>query len=383
MAGQDTRRPTLLSAAFWVALVQVLGFLTLEAIQAGSVTAVASYGANIVVVVVLWFLLPWDRSAPTPRKLLSPIFLVSAFALGLTGSNGEHFLLPWLAFANIAFVFGVRSALAAVLVTTVLVATSSVVVFGGSIESGIRVGFNIVGVGLFVTAMAYAVNEARVRRAEALHLSTKVKSLAAAEERARIARDMHDSLGHLLTIIKIDLENAERLRDRSEQLAWDEVKNAKGIAAEALADVRRWVRVLHPMVPTGGLTSELLENFARSIAGLGIEVSFEVVGEERELDTGAQLVLYRTIQESLTNTLKHSGAKHINFVLTFLDDAVELVAHDDGRTGLLEAASGFGLKSLEQRADSAGGEFLARPEIDVNGDKTGYIVLLRLPVPMP
>ncbi|WP_214324344.1 sensor histidine kinase [Nonomuraea sediminis] len=228
--------------------------------------------------------------------------------------------------------------------------------------------------GAFVLGMASAVLEARRRREEAQGLLDRVRELAVAEERARMARDMHDSIGHHLTVIKMGLENAERFRDLRPSDAWDEVRQAKQLTAEAMAEARRWVRALRPLALDGHIGSAALERLAGSFDGTGVQVSFEVEGTERRLDPDAELVLYRTLQEGLTNALRHACASRVHGRLTFDRDKVVLVVGDDGR-GSAGGGPGFGLASLDERAKALGGAVHAG-----NAAGGGFEVRAELPV---
>ena len=207
----------------------------------------------------------------------------------------------------------------------------------------------------FVLGMAASTLEARRRREEAQGLLERIRELAVAEERARTAAEMHDSVGHHLTVIKMGLENAERFRRRRPDAALAEVRQAKELTVEALADARRWVRALRPLALDGRVGSAALERLAASFDGTGITVSFEVRGEERHLKADTELVLYRVLQEGLTNALRHAKAEHVHGTLTFGDDQVALVVRDDGTGRDDRARGGFGLTSLADRARALGG----------------------------
>src|SRR5690606_24232618 len=170
--------------------------------------------AALLLVAVFGLALPWSPAAPARRKVLGPALLAAAVLLGMTGSAAVHLPLLLIAIANIAFVYGMRAA------TLILVA-----VFGLAIvilplwrnvtwPGALAQVPPIAVLATFVLGMASATIEARRRRQEAQELLERVRELAVAEERARIARDMHDSIGHQLTVIKMGLENAERFRQR-------------------------------------------------------------------------------------------------------------------------------------------------------------------------
>lgn len=194
------------------------------------------FGLSVAVLLGLWLLLPWDTSASRRRKLAAVGFVPATIALGLTGSSGVHMPLTLIGFAAIALVYGIRVA------TIVVVLVAGVVVVWPerdplkAVSETLMIGL----VAVFVLGMVSATLEARRRREESDRLLQRVRELTVAEERARMARDLHDSTGHHLTVIKLGLENAERFRNRRPGAAWDEVSQSKELTGRALAEARRW-----------------------------------------------------------------------------------------------------------------------------------------------
>ncbi|MFI6595929.1 sensor histidine kinase [Nonomuraea sp. NPDC050536] len=367
---RDPDRPVLFDVVFWVvfAATAVDGF-TREKLPIFTV----AFAVDLVLLAALWLLLPWNPAAGR-RKLLAPAFLLAAIALGMTGSAGTHLPIVLICFANLAFLYGMR--LAATVLGVVFVAgflLTAMLPGRGWADAVVQMAVGVT-FAAFVLGMASAVLEARRRREEAQGLLERVRELAVAEERARMARDMHDSIGHHLTVIKVGLENAERFRDLRPADAWDEVRQAKQLTAEALAEARRWVRALRPLALDGHVGSAALERLAGSFDGTGMQVSFEVEGTERRLDPDAELVLYRTLQEGLTNALRHAGASRVHGRLTFDRDSVVLVVGDDGG-GSAAGMPGFGLASLDERARALGGAVHAG-----NAEGGGFEVRAKLPV---
>jgi signal transduction histidine kinase len=212
--------------------------------------------------------------------------------------------------------------------------------------------------------MASAVLRAR-------RLAERVRELTVAEERARIAAEMHDSVGHHLTVIKLGLENAERFRERRPEAAWDEVRHAKELTQAALLDARRWVRALRPLALNGDLGSAALQKLADSFSSTGLTVTFEVEGTERPLEPDIELVLYRVLQEGLTNAVRHAQARSVRGTLTFEKRRIVLVIADDGK-GFAQG-HGFGLSALSDRVRALGGRL-------VSGDKAvGFELRAELP----
>ena len=170
-----------------------------------------------------------------------------------------------------------------------------------------------------------------------------------------MAREMHDTVGHYLTVVNVQLEAAGKLMDRDPDRAKAEVDKAKALASEALSEVRRSVRALKPLAVEERTGAGALRALIRGFEGTGPAVSFEVLGEERELSPEAELVLYRALQEGLTNALRYSNARHVRATLAFENGRARLTVTDDGG-GVPEGTPlGFGLSGLEERAAALGG----------------------------
>lgn len=179
--------------------------------------------------------------------------------------------------------------------------------------------------------------------------------LLLAEERTRAAQELHDGLGHQLTLIRMSLDFAERMRERDPERAWNEVREASRLAATALQDMRAWVRAMAPPDIDGGIGA-MLTSVAASFTSTGLDVSVSCTGDERELGEGEKLFVRRVVQESLTNVIKHSDATHVRIDAAFVADELRLAVVDDGRAVDDETVvEGFGLRSLRERAEALGG----------------------------
>ncbi|MGW0478073.1 sensor histidine kinase [Nonomuraea sp. NPDC003214] len=385
-------RPDLFSVVFWVVLA---GTAIAYTSHPGTTVQIVVFSADLALVAVLWLLLPWRRATGW-RRPVAVVFLLATLSLGPAGSEEVHMLLTLIAIANVAFVHDMR-------VATVIIGCLSVVMFvldvalsgHGPMEAvGQTVPF--IAFSSFVLGMTSAVLEARRRRAEAQRLLARVRELTVAQERARMGAEMHDSIGHHLTVIKMSLENAGRFRSRRpetasdgavsdgaaasdgaawEEAAWEEVRLAKETSVAALADARRWVRALRPLALEGQVSGAALERLAASFDGTGLAVCFEVEGDEVSLEPDVELVLYRVLQEALTNAVRHSGARHVRGRLVFGGERVVLVVADNGWGRRAGVRDGFGLLSLAERARAVGGSLTAsdRPE-------GGFEVRAELPV---
>lgn len=197
---------------------------------------------------------------------------------------------------------------------------------------------------------------------------------AALDERARIAREMHDVLAHSLSALSLNLQGARLMlsRDGASEEAVNQVERAQKLAAEGLAEARRAVSALREdTVPA-----------ARSIADLvtttrletGTPIGFTLAGAPRDLSGSADATLYRTAQEALSNTRKHAQGAPVEVTLRYLAGRVELTVTDDqGRRPTRGPSGGYGLIGMRERAELIGGE------LELGPTETGWRVHLVVP----
>jgi signal transduction histidine kinase len=386
------RRPGIFVLLFWSALTAALLTRIFDPLGEGPRFGPWAVGAAALALVAAWLALPWDRRSDARHKLLAlGGFVGAAFALCHTTSLLWSLPLYAIAVADGVFLFGFRPGVA-VAAVTVAVAFAGGYLYGppaaappesgppaGAITVAAFLAGTMVPVAAFVLGICKALVDSERNREEARRLlaeldranaelrrqASTVRALAIAEERARMAREVHDSVGHHLTAIHLQLQNAERFGDRDPERARSKVRAAREATLAALAEVRRSVRALKPPALDERSGVAALLGLARSFDGAGPAVSFDVEGEEQVLSEEAELVLYRATQEGLTNAAKHSGAKRLRVRLSFAPEATRLVVADDGagaRDGT--PADGFGLAALGERVTALGGTLVAgnRPE---------------------
>ena len=194
--------------------------------------------------------------------------------------------------------------------------------------------------------------------------TAQVAELSAAAERNRLARDIHDSLGHFLTAIAVQLEKTEAFRDRDQAVAGQAVADARSLARQALQEVRGSVRALRGDELPASL-SAMLTGLVRQAGLEEPKVTLTVAGDETAIAASARMVIFRAAQEALTNISKHSGARQVSMSVTFGDREVRLVVSDDGcgfdpLPHAAQAQHGLGLAGMRERAALAGG----RAEVD-------------------
>jgi signal transduction histidine kinase len=198
--------------------------------------------------------------------------------------------------------------------------------------------------------------------------TAQVEELATTKERNRLARDIHDTLGHYLTVINVQLEKALVFRDKKPHEADQAVSDAKRLASEALQDVRRSVGILRA-------TSEIF-SFSTAITRLvehmqseQLNVNTRIDGSDSDFSAQILIALYRAAQEGLTNVQKHAHARQVTLHIQFNKQEATLTLSDDGQgfeSGYAlsgENYGGFGLQGMQERLELLGGymEITSRP----------------------
>jgi signal transduction histidine kinase len=204
--------------------------------------------------------------------------------------------------------------------------------------------------------------------------------IAAAAERARIARELHDVIAHNVSVMVVQADGASYALDSSPERARQALGAIASTGRQALAEMRRMLGVLRSdddatgLVPLPGIgqLGELLEQTRAS----GLDVSFTVQGVPGPLPGGLALAAYRIIQESLTNTRKHGGPRaSARVLLRYCEDVLMLQITDDGRGATVADGAGHGLTGMRERVALYNGTLRTGP---LPGG--GYQVTARLPV---
>lgn len=198
--------------------------------------------------------------------------------------------------------------------------------------------------------------KAALKRSELL--SAEVDKLAVIRERNRLAREIHDGLGHYLTTIHVQLQAARTIHATDPVRALEAVAKAQTLVHEALSEVRRSVGALQADRPLKPLT-ERLRGLASATDGWGATVSLETLGEARTLPPEAEHALFRAVQEGLTNVRRHAQAHTVVVGLDFRNPARVFVFVTDDGSGPSGSPAGHGLAGLGERFAALGGSVIA------------------------
>ena len=247
---------------------------------------------------------------------------------------------------------------------------AAVFAFSGSVEA-VWTGLPIFVAGLIfiVVFTQMALNEESSRReVERLlneltavnqrlrEYAIQAEDLATAKERNRLAREIHDGLGHYLTTIYMQIQAARAVSGNDKGRAEAILSKAQNLTQEALADVRHSVAALRSPIDGHKPLADMIGGLLDGARNAGIEPELIVSGDERPLNPQTRWTLYRAAQEGISNTCKHAHASRLWINLDFTQSAcVELEVEDNG-VGPGEYKEGFGLMGLKERVSSVGGE---------------------------
>jgi len=251
------------------------------------------------------------------------------------------------------------------------------------------------GVGNFIVAsiifsivwtIAFGVGRKSVEADEAKERATRAErereqraQVAVADERARIARELHDVVGHSVSVMTVQASAVRRLLRPEQRREREALLVVERTGREALAEMRRMVGVLRrpeeapALAPQPSL--EHLDRLVESAREAGLPVDLRVKGEAVQLPAGVDLTAYRLVQEGLTNALKHAEATRAEVLVNYGDGQIEVVVSDDGRGAGGGDGSGHGLVGMRERVSVYGGELDAGPR-----PEGGYRLRARLPV---
>ncbi|GHH95102.1 sensor histidine kinase [Streptomyces capillispiralis] len=239
---------------------------------------------------------------------------------------------------------------------------------------------------------AYALGVlARVQRAYTTELEDRARRLereraadtarARAEERSRIARDMHDILAHAVSLMVVQAEAGPVVVRKDPERAEATFDTIATTGREAMAQLRRILGVLKEERPDGEATRlpqpsvAALPRLVRQVReSTGLRTELRTTGEPRPLPSDTGIAAYRVVQEALTNTVKHARASRAVVELDWAEDQVTLTVTDDGR-GPSAPVGGHGLIGIRERAAACGGSAETG-----SGPDGGFRVVVRLPV---
>jgi signal transduction histidine kinase len=233
--------------------------------------------------------------------------------------------------------------------------------------------------GVFVSRRSQHARE-MADRAELLERQQReAAERAVAEERQRIARELHDVIAHSVSVMTVQAGAVRRLLRPEQEKERQALETVEATGREALTEMRRLVGLLREQgampefAPQPGLGT--VDDLLDTIRSAGLPVELEVEGTPRELAPGIDLAAYRVVQEALTNALKYGGTAHAWVSLHWREDDLELEIANDGKGDGDGSGGGHGLAGMRERVSLYGGAVDSGPR-----EGGGYVVRARLPL---
>jgi signal transduction histidine kinase len=326
---------------------------------------------GVVLVLVAGLSLAWRRVVPVATLVVATaaVGLYAAFDI----QGGPVYLAPLIAIFSIAGIDGRRRAVPYAVGAT---AVSWAAAMARNIDNGAvlahllylswAVGAVLLGDAVHNRHEYLKGLEERARYLEETREEEARRRVA--EERLRIARDLHDVIAHSLASINIQSGAGLHVIERHPEQAGDALVAIKRASKEALDELRATLDTLRedrraPRAPSPGLADLAMLTTGAEQAGIPVEVN--VAGPVRRLPPAVELTAYRIIQESLTNVMRHAGPARAVISVTYASESIDIEVVDDGR-GSARAVNddGHGIRGMHERAAIVGGQLEAGPNLD-------------------
>jgi signal transduction histidine kinase len=336
------------------------------------------------VLVVLAMGLPLAARRFWPLPVFAVVFAASVVAL-VAGVAHDGFVGAAFVLYLVAAVGDRPSREPTLVIATIgALGAVSLVVAGSSQPLGPDTGSIVVGI--VVLAGAWTIGRAvRERRRFAGRAAAQLVERAVSEERLRIARDLHDIVAHGLSLIVVKAATANHVSGVRPEESGEALRVIEATGRSALVEMRRMLDVLREGAPAGDVadlgpapTLAYLPALAERVGLAGVDVDFDLRGTDA-LPDGVALSLYRIVQESLTNVVKHAAPARCRVTIAAVDGSATLEIVDDGPGAGVSGApadwtAGHGLVGMQERVRVLGGEFAAGPQ-----PRRGYRVFARIP----
>jgi signal transduction histidine kinase len=251
--------------------------------------------------------------------------------------------------------------------------------FGATVAVLLVVG--IWGFGAYAQTRRRYTRALKQRAAQAKREREQLARIAVHEERASIARELHDIVAHSVTVMLVGVRGARDVLHTAPAVADETLARVETSGEQSLTELRRILALLrspdHDPEPHPQPSLAELDVLIADYRAAGLPVRLEVTGQPRPLPGGVELSVYRIVQEALTNVLKHSHPTRVTVTLSFRDSRLEVEVLDDAtrHTDQSDATTGHGIVGMRERVVLLGGELEAGRRVD-----GGYRVAAWLPV---
>lgn len=234
-----------------------------------------------------------------------------------------------------------------------------------------------------ITAVAFVqwrahVREVEKRAADAEHSREEVARRRAVEERLRIARELHDSLTHSISVIKVQAGVAAHLARKQGEEPSPALVAIQEASSDAIRELRSTLDVLRRDEDGNGSGLDRLPTLVDRARASGVPTTVTIEGEQREVPPAVDEAAYRVVQEALTNVGRHAGPASASVVIGYGAQSLTVRVEDDGRVPQHPPVPGYGLIGMRERVTALGGTLRAEPR-----EPHGFAVHAELPVGAP
>ena len=365
-----------------VALAVFLGNLAIIITGGGPARPIWPGGVALMIVAVA--ALVWRRAHPIPALAVTATAAAAYYLMGYPAGLEP---LPFLVALYGASSHGHR--LVSATGAAAAAAVVAVVQLAGTGHVDVR---ELIGVTGWLTVVLVVAEVVRSRRAYLAAIEERAADAErtrefeaarrVAEERLRIARELHDALAHHISVITIQAGAALLRKESRPELAYEVLPVIKQSAGDAMRELRAALSVLrhpgeeHGSPPAPSPSLDRLAGLVETVRAGGLAVRTVIRGDAGDLPTEVDLAAYRIVQEALTNVARHADAGTATVLISYGENDLEVRVEDDGR-GPAEppAPGGNGLAGMRERAAAIGGVLLAGPR-----DEGGFRVYARLPL---
>ena len=289
----------------------------------------------------------------------------------------------------VAFLLGnLRNAVQGGIGLAVVLASSAIIVYkipghSAAILVFLPLEFGILWLAGFILRGSTEQAEAAEARATLAEREREADALrAVVEERTRIARELHDIVGHSVSVMTVQTSGVRRLLRPEQEQEREALLAVERTGRDALAEMRRVVGALRDPEEAPALAPQpslrRVDKLVAQARETGLPVDLQIVGEPVPLPPGVDMTAYRLVQEGLTNTITHAAAGHAEVRVRYDGDHVEIEVCDDGRGAdgaAVSTGGGHGLVGMRERVSIYGGELEAGPRAE-----GGFRLRARLPV---
>lgn len=358
-----------ISGFFWVAIWETPLLGPLGTVADGSARPGWLAGVGLVTFALIYTILVWFcfEHVGTFQAQVTAYGVLLAIGLALAAGFGPEWLVVMLYATNAAAaVFaGAHHRLKFTLGLCLAVAAGTAGI-GLAWHADADQLITATGGGLLSAALVFSVRQMSRLIRELQETRDQLAEVAVAEERLRFSRDLHDLLGHTLSVIVVKSEVVRRLVDRDPEAAATQAKEIEEIGRQALVEIREAVTGYRET----GLTAELTR--ARSaLSTAGVETTLRRTADPLPGSTDSLLAF--VVREAVTNVVRHSSARRCEISVSTLDKSVTLEVRDDGSSP--PGAPGNGLTGMTERVSRAGGALQAGP-----CDEGGFVVKATIPL---